>query len=55
VFESGVGGYHTYRIPAIVAAANGNLVALCEGRRQGRGDAGDIDVHCRRSPDGGAT
>jgi sialidase-1 len=55
VFESGVGGYHTYRIPAIVAAANGDLVAFCEGRRQRRGDAGDIDVLCRRSPDGGAT
>jgi sialidase-1 len=55
VFESGVGGYHTYRIPAIVRAANGELVAFCEGRRTSGSDAGDIDVLCRRSHDGGAT
>ena len=31
-FERGDGPYHTYRIPSIVAADNGDLLALCEGR-----------------------
>jgi sialidase-1 len=55
VFRRGEGEYHTYRIPAIVAAANGELVAFCEGRVHGAGDAGDIDLLCRRSPDHGRT
>ncbi|MCA8974774.1 MAG: exo-alpha-sialidase [Planctomycetes bacterium] len=54
VFASGTDGYHTFRIPAIVAAG-GDLVALAEGRKGGRGDAGDIDLVMRRSSDGGAT
>jgi sialidase-1 len=55
VFRRGEGEYHTYRIPAIVAAASGELVAFCEGRVNGAGDAGEIDVLCRRSPDHGRT
>jgi sialidase-1 len=55
VFVSGEGGYHTYRIPAIVVTPKGTLLAFCEGRRKGRGDAGDIDLLLRRSTDGGAT
>lgn len=55
VFVSGEGGYHTYRIPAILRAANGSLVAFCEGRKSGGGDAGDIDILVKRSTDGGRT
>jgi sialidase-1 len=55
VFERGEGLYHTYRIPSIIAAANGELVALCEGRKSSASDAGDIDLVCRRSSDGGQT
>lgn len=55
VFVSGRDGYHTFRIPAIVRAADGALLAFAEGRRTGRADAGDIDLVCRRSVDGGAT
>lgn len=55
LFTSGVGGYHTYRIPALVLAANGDLLAFCEGRRDGGGDAGKIDLLIRRSADHGAT
>lgn len=55
VFERGTEGYHTLRIPAIVRAANGDLVAVCEGRKNSGGDSGDIDVVCRRSRDGGDT
>src|SRR6185503_18957190 len=55
VFIAGQGGYHTYRIPAIVVATNGAVLAFCEGRKNGAGDAGDIDVVLKRSADGGKT
>ena len=55
VFRRGVGGYHTYRIPAIVVTKQGTLLAFCEGRKSGGGDAGDIDMLLRRSTDGGKT
>lgn len=55
VFVAGTGGYHTYRIPAIVVSKSGSLLAFCEGRRSGRGDAGNIDLLMRRSTDGGQT
>lgn len=53
VFTSGRDGYHTYRIPAVLAAANGTLLAFCEGRRNSRSDHGDIDLLVKRSEDGG--
>lgn len=55
VFRSGEGGYHTYRIPALIVSPKGTLLAFCEGRRNSAGDAGDIDVLLRRSFDGGKT
>jgi sialidase-1 len=53
VFVSGQEGYHTFRIPAIVATPTGTLLAFCEGRKHGRGDSGDIDLVLKRSTDGG--
>jgi sialidase-1 len=55
VFVSGQEGYHTYRIPALIVTKQGSLLAFCEGRKKGRGDAGDIDVLLKRSRDGGRT
>ncbi len=55
VWTSGEGGYHTYRIPAVLRAPDGALLAFCEGRKSGRGDTGDIDLLMKRSADGGAT
>ena len=55
VYRAGEGGYHTYRIPALIATTKGTLLAFCEGRRNGAGDAGDIDVLLRRSFDHGKT
>ncbi len=55
VYVSGTGGYHTYRIPAVVLTVRGTLLAFCEGRKTGRGDHGDIDLVLRRSGDGGRT
>ena len=54
-YVSGKGGYHTYRIPAAVTTGRGTLLAFAEGRRDGAGDSGDIDVVLRRSIDGGCT
>jgi sialidase-1 len=55
VFKSGTEGYHTFRIPSIIRAADGSLFALCEGRKQSGSDTGDIDVVMRRSVDNGDT
>jgi len=55
VFKSGDGGYTTYRIPAIIKAPSGDLLAFCEGRVNSAGDFGNIDIIMKRSLDGGAT
>lgn len=55
VFTSGQDGYHTFRIPAVLRAQDGALLAFCEGRKGGGGDAGDIDLLLKRSTDGGRT
>src|SRR5689334_3508689 len=55
VFTAGEDGYHTYRIPAIIATGKGTLLAFAEGRKAGRGDAGDIDLVLKRSTDDGKT
>jgi sialidase-1 len=55
IFLAGSEGYHTYRIPALAVTQHGTILAFCEGRRDGRGDAGKIDLLLRRSTDGGAT
>jgi sialidase-1 len=55
VFVSGEGGYHTYRIPALLVTSNQTLLAFCEGRKNSRFDTGDIDLLLKRSVDGGKT
>jgi len=55
VYTSGEGDYHTYRIPVVIAAQSGTLLAFAEGRKGGRGDAGDIDLLVKRSTDNGLT
>lgn len=55
VFTSGEDGYDTFRIPALIEAADGTLLAFAEGRVGGRGDSGNIDLVLKRSRDGGAT
>ena len=50
-----------YRIPAIVVAANGNIVAICDNRHTKHGDIGQtslsdlIDIVYKISKDGGKT
>lgn len=55
VFTSGEDGYKTYRIPAIVRLKNNDLLAFCEGRVNGAGDFGDVDIVMKRSTDNGKT
>ncbi|NQV23210.1 MAG: exo-alpha-sialidase [Rhodopirellula sp.] len=55
VWKSGEGNYHSYRIPSVIKAHNGTLLAFCEGRKSGLGDAGNIDLLLKRSSDGGKT
>lgn len=53
VFEAGQDGYKVFRIPALIRAENGDLLAFCEARQGG--DASEIDLVLKRSPDGGKT
>jgi len=55
LFISGLDGYHTYRIPALVVTTRGTLLAFCEGRKHGQADSGDIDLLLKRSTDAGRT
>jgi len=55
VFTEGDAGYAGYRIPVIVRAADGALLAFAEARRNDKRDAGDIDLVMRRSVDDGRT
>jgi sialidase-1 len=53
VFVAGEAGYHTFRIPSVIATSRGTLLAFAEARRSGTADAGDIDLVLKRSDDGG--
>ena len=55
VFMSGQDGYHTYRIPSLIVTNRGTLLATCEGRKDGRGDHGNLDLVMKRSTDLGAS
>jgi sialidase-1 len=53
VFVAGTDGYPKIRIPAVIAAADGSLLAFAEGRQGG--DQSHNDIILKRSPDGGRT
>lgn len=55
VFTAGESGYSSYRIPSLIVTKKGSLLAFCEGRKDGAGDAGNIDIVFRRSTDKGKT
>jgi sialidase-1 len=55
LFNAGAGGYHTYRIPALIVAPDGTILAFCEARRNSPSDSGDIDIALKRSFDNGNT
>lgn len=55
LFRAGDQGIALYRIPGIVVTAKGTVLAYCEARRNSRSDWGEIEVHLRRSTDGGVS
>lgn len=55
VFRSGDDGYATFRIPAIVRAADRTLVAFAEARVASAADDGNVDLVAKRSTDEGRT
>lgn len=55
LFDSGQDGYKRYRIPSLITAPSGAVLAICEGRKDGGGLLGNIDLVLRRSLDNGQT
>lgn len=53
VFPAGMNGIARYRIPGAVVTPKGTVLAYCEARKNGSADWGEIEVHLRRSTDGG--
>lgn len=55
VFPAGMNGIALYRIPGIVVTPKGTVLAYAEARRNSSSDWGEIEIHLRRSTDGGKT
>ena len=58
LFVSGTNETHTFRIPAIITATNGDIIVACDARRKSSADLGHqrtIDIVYRRSSDNGKT
>jgi sialidase-1 len=55
LFQGRTSGYFCFRIPTIVRANDGTLLAFAEGRVNNCADTGDIDLVLKRSTDGGQT
>lgn len=55
VFPTGMNDVARYRIPGIVVTEKGTVLAYSEARRNNSSDWGEIEVHLRRSNDGGKT
>jgi sialidase-1 len=53
VFPAGMNGVTLYRIPGIVVTTQGTVLAYCEARKDSKADWGEIEIHLRRSTDGG--
>ena len=55
LFTGAQGGYHSYRIPALVTSKKGTVLAFVEGRKDSAADHGHNEILLRRSLDGGKT
>ena len=55
VFPPGFNGIARYRIPGIVVTTKGTVLAYAEARKDSSSDWGEIEIHLRRSTDGGKT
>jgi sialidase-1 len=47
--------YHSFRIPSLIRTDNDTLIAFVEGRADGNGDFGNINLLFKRSTNNGAT
>ncbi|MCW7989514.1 hypothetical protein XF35_30800 [Streptomyces platensis subsp. clarensis] len=52
-YRAGTEGYTTFRIPAVVRARSGHLLAFAEGRVSSAADSGTIHIVLKRSADAG--
>lgn len=56
IYRPGDYGSTNYRIPAVITAKDGSIVAVTDKRKYNEGDLPqDIDIVCNRSTDGGLT
>jgi sialidase-1 len=55
VFPPGLNGIARYRIPGMVVTPKGTVLAYAEARKNSSSDWGEIEIHLRRSIDGGKT
>ncbi|MEY4689518.1 MAG: Sialidase precursor [Verrucomicrobiota bacterium] len=55
VFPAKSNGVTRHRIPGMVITTKGTVLAYCEARVNNSSDWGEIEVHLRRSTDGGKT
>ena len=55
VFPQGMNDIARYRIPGIVVTHKGTVLAYAEARKNSSSDWGEIEIHLRRSTDGGKT
>ena len=55
LFAEHTDGFVSYRIPGVVVTAPGTVLAYCEARKFSGADWGEIEIHLRRSADGGRT
>ncbi len=55
LFEEGKDGFVSYRIPGIIVTAKSSVLAYCEARKYSSQDYGELEIHLRRSTDGGRT
>jgi len=53
LFEEDKAGFRLYRIPGIIVTAKGSVLAYCEARKFTVADRGELEIHFRRSTDGG--
>lgn len=55
LFEEDTNGIRLYRIPGIIVTPKGTVLAYCEARKFSIADRGEMEIHLRRSTDGGRT
>ncbi|MBD3353723.1 MAG: hypothetical protein GF364_19720 [Candidatus Lokiarchaeota archaeon] len=55
IYKQGDFGYNTFKIPTMITAKNGTILAFAEARVENQEDWGKMDMVVRKSYDGGST